>query len=61
MESLRGKNVLVVGATGDIGFHTAKLLQGSGANLFLTGRDRALLNNYADQLGLSGDHYLSID
>lgn len=61
MESLRGKNVLVVGATGDIGFHTAKLLQGSGANLFLTGRDSALLNNYADQLGLSGDHYLAID
>lgn len=35
MESLRGKHVLVVGATGDIGTHTARLLQSSGASLFL--------------------------
>ena len=39
MEILSGKNILVVGATGGIGSGTAKLLAGSGAKLFLAGRN----------------------
>lgn len=39
MESLKGKNVLIAGATGAIGSATARLLAASGANLFLTGRN----------------------
>jgi short-subunit dehydrogenase len=39
MESVKGKNILLCGATGGIGNEVAKLLSGSGANLFLTGRD----------------------
>ncbi len=38
MESLKGKKVLLVGATGGIGNAAAKLLSASQAQLFLTGR-----------------------
>jgi len=38
METLRGKQVLIVGATGGIGANVAKLLATSGAVLHLTGR-----------------------
>ncbi len=38
MESLKGKKILLVGATGGIGNAAAKLLTGSQAQLFLTGR-----------------------
>ncbi|MBM3456601.1 MAG: short-chain dehydrogenase, partial [Bacteroidetes bacterium] len=57
MESLRGKNVLVVGATGDIGAHTARLLQGSGANLFLSGRDAVGLQTLASSIGVPASQY----
>ena len=33
METLKGKNVLVVGASGGIGGKLTKLLNGSGANV----------------------------
>lgn len=55
MEGLKGKNILVVGATGGIGAQTVKLLSASGANLFLAGRNEeklkevASLNNVADE------------
>jgi NADP-dependent 3-hydroxy acid dehydrogenase YdfG len=44
MESLKGKNVLVAGATGSIGSPTVKLLAGSGATVFLSGRNKEKLN-----------------
>ena len=44
MESVKGKNILVVGATGGIGSKTAKLLAGSGANIFLAGRNAEKLD-----------------
>ena len=47
MENLKGKNVLLIGATGGIGSKTAKLLAGSGALLFLTGRNEAKLREIA--------------
>lgn len=43
METLKGKNILITGATGGIGSETARLLKVSGANLFLTGRNAAKL------------------
>lgn len=61
MESLRGKHVLVVGATGDIGMHTARLLQSSGASLFLSGRDAAALQSFAASMGLPASHYFAAD
>ena len=39
MGILKDKNVLIIAATGGIGSHTAKLLAGSSAKLFLTGRN----------------------
>jgi NADP-dependent 3-hydroxy acid dehydrogenase YdfG len=47
MENLKGKNVLVAGATGGIGSATVKLLVGSGATVFLTGRNTEKLNAIA--------------
>jgi short-subunit dehydrogenase len=50
MESLKGKKVLLIGATGGIGFATARLLSGSQAQLFLTGRNDEKLSYVAAQL-----------
>jgi short-subunit dehydrogenase len=43
MESLKGKKVILVGATGGIGSATARLLAGSQAQLFLVGRNNVRL------------------
>ena len=61
MESVKGKNVLLTGATGGIGRATAKLLAGSGANLFITGRDREKLQQLATELGLPAQNMLAAD
>lgn len=47
METLNGKNVLLIGATGGIGSATARLLASSGASLFLTGRNESKLQEVA--------------
>jgi len=39
MESLKGKNVLIVGATGGIGQHVTRLMTCSGSNGFITWRN----------------------
>ena len=39
--SIRGRTVLVTGATGGIGFQTARFLAGLGAQVLITGRDDA--------------------
>jgi NADP-dependent 3-hydroxy acid dehydrogenase YdfG len=49
MESLKGKKVLLVGATGGIGNATARLLAGSQAQLFLTGREGEKLQQLRQQ------------
>jgi NAD(P)-dependent dehydrogenase (short-subunit alcohol dehydrogenase family) len=53
MESLKGKNVLIVGATGGIGRQTAKWMAGSGASLFIAGRNAEKLSILKDELKLS--------
>jgi short-subunit dehydrogenase len=47
METIKGKNILVIGATGGIGKNVVKLLCASGANLFITGRNENLLLDIA--------------
>lgn len=61
METLKGKNILIAGATGDIGRNTAKLLAGSGARLFITGRKPEKLHALAAEIGLAEAQYLAAD
>ena len=61
MESLKDKNVLLIGATGGIGSRAAKLLSGSGANLFITGRNVGKLQEVAAACNLSEDKYMALD
>ena len=49
MESIKGKNILLIGATGGIGSKTVSLLKNSGANLFITGRNTDSLRQIATQ------------
>jgi len=52
MESLKGKNILVTGATGGIGNKVVKLLVTGGANVFITGRNIDKLNSIAIECGI---------
>jgi len=52
MESLKGKSIVLAGATGGIGQALARMLHTSGAKLFLTGRDETKLSTLAAQLGI---------
>ena len=61
MESVKGKNILIVGATGGIGSKTAKLLAGNGANIFLAGRNQEKLDIVAKELGISSDKTFALD
>jgi len=61
MESLKDKNVLLIGATGGIGSRAAKLLSGSGANLFITGRNVGKLQEVAATCNLGEDKYMALD
>lgn len=57
METIKGKNILVIGATGGIGKETIKLLSSSGANLFVTGRNETLLQSTAFDLNIDSSQY----
>jgi NAD(P)-dependent dehydrogenase (short-subunit alcohol dehydrogenase family) len=61
MESLKGKNVLIVGATGGIGKQAAQLMAGSGANVFAGGRNSEKLQTLADELKLSPNRVFNTD
>ncbi len=61
MESVKEKNILIIGATGGIGSKTAKLLAGSGANLFLAARNKEKLQLLADEIKLSSDKIFALD
>jgi short-subunit dehydrogenase len=61
METLKQKNILLAGATGGIGAQTAKLLAGSGANLFLTGRNSEKLAAIATELRIPASQIFTAD
>ncbi len=61
MESVKGRNILIIGATGTIGSRTAKLLAGNGANLFLAGRNPEKLAAVADQTSVPAERTFSLD
>ncbi len=61
MENIKGKNILLVGATGGIGSISAKLLSGSGANLFLAGRNAGKLKKVAGECKLSEEKICCVD
>lgn len=61
MESLKGKNVLIIGATGGIGRETARLMQGSGARLFLAGRNTGKLQEVASMLDVPSERTIAVD
>ena len=61
MESLKGKNVVLIGASGGIGEKTAKLLAGSGANLCITGRDMLKLKAVADMANIPVTQVFEMD
>lgn len=61
MEPLKGKHVLVIGATGGIGSKTAQLLAGSGAKLFLAGRNSEKLAAVAAENKIPAEQIFSLD
>lgn len=61
MQSIKGKNILVVGATGGIGSKLVNLLKSSGANVFITGRKESQLMEMAEKQLNSTEHYFAGD
>lgn len=61
METLNGKNILVVGATGGIGSRVTKLLVGSGAKLFLAGRNPEKLQQVARENNIPDERIFALD
>lgn len=61
METLTGKNILVLGATGGIGSKTVKLLAGSGAKLFIAGRNMEKLQQVANDNGVAAERTFALD
>lgn len=61
METVKGKNILLTGATGGIGAATAKLLAQSGAVLFITGKNEAKLNSIAAACNIPAQRVFATD
>ncbi len=61
METLKGKNILLTGATGGIGAATAKLLTQSGAVLFITSKNEDKLNSIAAAYGIPAQRVFAAD
>lgn len=61
METVSGKNILVAGATGGIGSRAAILLAGSGARLFLAGRNTEKLLLVAQDAGVPAERTFAAD
>lgn len=49
-EAFKGKHVLITGATGGIGYETAKVMAKTGAAVTITGRKEDVLNKLADEI-----------
>lgn len=61
MESLKGKKVLLIGASGGIGIRLAKLLTGSGAIVYITGRNIEKLIAAGEQAGIPQNRQFQLD
>ncbi|MBL0881884.1 MAG: SDR family oxidoreductase [Chitinophagaceae bacterium] len=61
MESLKGKKVLLIGASGGIGMRLAKLLTGSGAIVFITARNQEKLVAAGGEAGIPGSRQFLMD
>lgn len=61
VETIKNKNVLLVGATGGIGSKTAKLLSGNGANLFLVSKSSIKLASLAEELKIPRERTFALD
>jgi short-subunit dehydrogenase len=61
MESIKGKHILVTGATGGIGAQAAKMLAASGAIVYISGRNVAKLNEVAAQMQLPANRVFVAD
>lgn len=61
METLKGKRVVLAGATGDIGKQIARMLVQSGAQVLITGRNQEKLMQVAQGIGLGTDRYQAAD
>lgn len=61
MESVKGKHVLIVGATGTIGHQAAKLLAGSGAFIYASGRNKEKLLAISEELKIPANRSFVCD
>jgi NADP-dependent 3-hydroxy acid dehydrogenase YdfG len=61
MEKLSHRRIFIAGATGGIGSQTARLLAGSGARLFLAGRNLGKLEKLGRELNLTPDAVFEMD
>ena len=61
MDTIKGKNILVTGATGGIGSQTVKLLVIGGANVFITGRNKEKLEQIAIANKLPAERIFAAD
>lgn len=61
MEILANKNVLIVGATGGIGSEAARLIKGSGAKIFIAGRNASKLQELAQTLQVDAANTFLLD
>lgn len=61
MESLKGKVVLIAGATGGVGSQVAKQISASGAIVYLTGQNTIKLPEVAEQAGIPDSHCFQMD
>ena len=61
METLKGKIVLIAGATGGIGAKTAKLVSASGGIVFITGRNKERLLAVAADCQIPSSHVFEMD
>lgn len=61
MEKIKGKKVLVTGASGGIGSAAVRMLVGAGAVVYISGRNRDLLNQLGRELSIPESQIIEAD